>query len=54
MTSERLREIALLLEKFGNIDTCPVVLEKRSVIEVRAIDDLNRFADELDDAAADK
>lgn len=52
MTPARLREIAALLERFGNIETCPVVLRGESVIEVRAIDDLNRFADELEDKAA--
>jgi hypothetical protein len=54
MTPARLREIAALLERFGDIETCPVILRGESVIEVRAIDDLNRFADELEDSRSPK
>jgi dissimilatory sulfite reductase (desulfoviridin) alpha/beta subunit len=52
MTAERLREIARLLETYGDVATCPVVLQKTSVIPFRAVEDLDRFADELDDGAA--
>lgn len=49
MTSKRLREIAAILEKYGDVSTSPVVLQGHTVLPVNAIDDLNRWADEIDE-----
>jgi hypothetical protein len=52
MTSKRLREIAAILEKYGDVSTSPVVLQGHTVLPVNAIDDLNRWADEIDEQQA--
>jgi hypothetical protein len=51
VTAPRLRQIAKILEEYGDVATSPVVLKGHSVIPINAIDDLNRLADEMDDAA---
>lgn len=51
MTAARLREIADDLRKYGDIETSPVVLQKTSVVPARAIEDLEKFADEIEDFA---